>query len=285
MNILVTGGAGFIGHHLIKKLLNENYDVTSIDNYSTGKKSNEVSGCEYINLNLANQSHNLINNQYSMCFHLAALSRVQPSFINPAKSIKNNYLSTLNIADFCNNHNIPLVYAGSSSIHYSPLGSPYAYSKSAGEKLLSMYSKSFKLNCCTARFYNVYGRNQMENGDYATLMGIFEKQYREKKPFTVVGDGKQKRDFIYVGDIVSALISLGHYLADEKRFNTVFELGTGENYSINEIAKMFGENYPIKYIDSRPGEYPETKADYSMAYDILNWKPKIKLDKYIECIL
>ena len=80
-------------------------------------------------------------------------------------------------------------------------------------------------------------------------------------------------------------ISLGHYLADEKRFNTVFELGTGENYSINEIAKMFGENYPIKYIDSRPGEYPETKADYSMAYDILNWKPKIKLDKYIECIL
>ena len=283
MNVLVTGGAGFIGHHLIKKLLNQNYNVTSIDNYTTGRLTNELDGCKYLHSDLS-KGH-IKNNNYEMCFHLAAKSRVQPSFIEPAKFVKNNYLSTLNITDFCNTNNIPLVYAGSSSIHYAPLKSPYAYSKSAGEVLLNMYTCSFDLNCCTTRFYNVYGKKQMESGNYATLMGIFEKQYREKKPFTIVGDGNQKRDFIYVGDVVNALISSAHYLSNEKRWNTIFELGTGENWSINQIATMFGKDYPVKYINERPGEYPETKADYSEAHKLLNWNAKVKLNKYIESLL
>lgn len=289
MNVLVTGGAGFIGHHLIKKLLNKNYNVVSLDNYSTGKKENEVDGCEYIYTDLyetdMNEFYMYSDYKFKMCFHLAALARIQPSFINPAMSIKNNYLATLNVADFCRINSVPMIYAGSSSIHHDPLRSPYAYSKGAGEQLLDLYSKLFDLNCSTSRFYNVYGKNQIESGDYATVIGIFEKQYREKKPLTIVGDGNQRRDFTYVGDIVDALISSAHYLLDKKRDNVTFELGTGDNWSINQVATMFGKDYPVKYLDVRLGEYPETRADYSKAFELLNWKAKIKLNKYIESVL
>ena len=289
MNVLVTGGAGFIGHHLIKKLLNKNYNVVSLDNYSTGKKENEVDGCEYIYTDLyetdMNEFYMYSDYKFKMCFHLAALARIQPSFINPAMSIKNNYLSTLNVADFCRINSVPMIYAGSSSIHHDPLRSPYAYSKGAGEQLLDLYTKLFDLNCSTSRFYNVYGKNQIESGDYATVIGIFEKQYREKKPLTIVGDGNQRRDFTYVGDIVDALISSAYYLLDKKRDNVTFELGTGDNWSINQVATMFGKDYPVKYLDIRLGEYQETRADYSKAFELLNWKAKIKLNKYIESVL
>ena len=283
MNILVTGGAGFIGHHLIKKLLNSDFNVVSLDNYITGEQSNEIEGCEYLCSDLS--VNTIKNKNYSLCFHLAALARIQPSFKKPAKCIKNNYLATLNTAEFCRTNAIPMIYAGSSSIHHNPLRSPYAYSKGAGEQLLDLYTRLFDLNCSTSRFYNVYGRNQIKTGDYATVIGIFENQYINNEPLTIVGNGNQRRDFTYVGDIVNALISSAFYLLDRKRDNVTFELGTGNNWSINQVAGMFGKSYPRKYLDSRPGEYEETRADYSKAYELLDWRAGVQLPAYIESVL
>lgn len=304
MKILITGGAGFIGHHLIKKFKNtcnpsylnyssptgEKHKITSIDNYSTGIKSNHIENVEYIKMDAKNwnqKKDNLVDGYYDLCFHLGAMARIQPSFKNPRETIENNYMSTLNILDLCKKHNIPLVYAGSSSVHHNPFKSPYAYSKFAGEQLLELYNKLFNMNCVITRFYNVYGEKQISIGDYATVMGIFERQYYSNEPFTIVGDGNQKRDFTHVDDIVNGLKKAGQFIVDRKNNQKLnecykFELGRSKNYSINFIAELFDKNHPIKYIKSRAGEYDSTLADYSLARDILNWEAKIDIKDYIQ---
>ena len=136
------------------------------------------------------------------------------------------------------------------------------------------------MDTAICRFYNVYGPHQIEEGTYATVIGIFEKQYREGQPLTIVGDGEQRRDFTHIDDIVDGLIR-----CSEQPFRAeIFELGSGKNYSINEVADMFGEDYPKKYLDKRLGEYDVTLADYSEAKDILDWKPTKDLSDYINFI-
>ena len=134
------------------------------------------------------------------------------------------------------------------------------------------------MDTAICRFYNVYGPYQIEEGTYPTLMGIFEKQYREGNPLTITGEGEQRRDFTHVDDIVDGIIK-----SSEGSFNKceIFELGSGINYSINEIADMFGKDYPKEYIEQRSGEYDVTLADYSHAQELLNWKPKRNIEDYI----
>ena len=290
MKALVTGGAGFVGTNLIKRLLKDGYEVVSVDNYATGKKENHQEGCQYHDFDLSS-SHTLgiyvdhgsypqwRDDEYDVIFHLAALARIQPSLKNPHEALFNNFVSTLNILEYAKRNNIKVVYAGSSSVHHGLYGSPYAWSKFSGEDLCKLYNNVYKLDTTICRFYNVYGPHQVEDGVYSTLMGIFQKQYREGKSLTIVGTGKQRRDFTHIDDIVSGLVKSAEEYFKECE---IFELGSGVNYSINEIADMFGKDYPKEYIEQRPGEYDVTLADYSHARDLLGWNPTRTLQKYVE---
>ena len=282
MRTLVTGGAGFIGTNLIKRLLKDGHDVVSIDNYSTGKKENHQEGCSYWNFDLSDSYCAVLErSEYDVIFHMAALARIQPSLKNPHKTIYNNFVSTLNILEYARQNDIRFVYAGSSSFHHGLYESPYAWSKFSGEDLCKLYSNVYNMDTAICRFYNVYGPHQIEDGTYCTLMGIFEKQYREGKPLTIVGTGEQRRDFTHVDDIVEGLIKC----SEQPLRGEIFELGSGKNYSINEVANMFGDDYPWEYIDQRLGEYDVTLADYTLAKKTLKWKPHSNLPDYIKKIV
>ena len=281
MRVLVTGGVGFIGTNLIKRLIKEGHTVVSLDNYSTGKKENEQKNCMYLNVDINNLEHmdNNLLSDFDVIFHMAALARIQPSLKRPQESINANVNGTLNILELARKGNIPVIYAGSSSFHHGLYGSPYAWSKYAGEQLCELYSKVYNLNTSICRFYNVYGPHQLESGEYSTVLGIFERQLRNNEPLTITGDGEQRRDFTHVDDIVDGL-----YKCIGKEFKAeIFELGRGENFSINEIVDMFGTER--KYIPARKGEYPFTLCDYSKANKTLDWLPNKNLKDYISEVI
>ena len=252
----------------------------SLDNYLTGKKENEQKGCTYIHGDVGDlefwgrrlEKDDMIPD---VIFHLAALARIQPSIKNPTKTLKNNIISTMNVLEYARKNDIQVVYAGSSSFHYSLYGSAYAWSKYGGEELCRLYSGCYDLNTTICRFYNVYGLHQILDGAYAAVVGIFQDQYLNNKPLTITGDGEQRRDFTHVSDIVDGLVRCvgKDYRAEE------FELGSGTNYSINELADMFDTEKT--YIPPRPGEYPATLCDYSKAKTQLGYRPKDNLKQYI----
>ena len=280
MRALVTGGAGFVGTNLIKRLLEDGYDVISLDNYSTGFKKNEQKNCKYYNSDIRDEKKikwpsGVILPKVDVIFHMAALARIQPSINNPNETIRNNFDGTLNILEYAREDNIPVIYAGSSSKHHGLYGSPYAWSKYGGEELCKLYSEVYNLNTTICRFYNVYGPHHIRSGTYATVIGIFENQYLNNKPLTIVGDGEQRRDFTYIDDIVDGLVSC----VGKNHKGEIFELGSGVNYSINELAKMF--NCKTKYIPPRPGEYDVTLCDFSKAEKQLGYKPKVNLKDYV----
>ena len=277
MRIIVTGGAGFVGTNLVKRLMVEGHEVTSLDNYSTGKKENEQQGCKYITGDITDKT--LMLEEYDVIFHIAALARIQPSLKDPNACIEANVNGTLNILNIARKYNTPVIYAGSSSMHHGLYKSPYAWSKYAGEQLCELFSTTFGLNTTICRFYNVYGPHQLEEGDYSTVLGIFERQYRNNEPLTITGDGEQRRDFTHVNDIVNGL----YKCIGRESSADIFELGSGRNYSINEVADLF--NTETKYIPARKGEYPYTLCDYSYAQDELGWKPKEDLQVYINNFL
>ena len=199
--VLVTGGAGFIGSNLIKTLINKGYDVSSIDNYDSGTEDNHVDGCVYYKGDVIDWLTSS-NRSFDICFHLAGLSRIQPSFSNPDETLRVNTIGTQKVLEFARKTGAKMVYAGSSSRWHDPYQSPYATSKYLGEELCKMYRKTYNLHIEIARFYNVYGPGEIIDGDWAALTGIWRRQVRDGNKITIVGDGNQRRDFTYVGDIV-----------------------------------------------------------------------------------
>ena len=277
---LVTGGAGFIGTNLIKRLIGNGHQVLCFDNYSTGSKDNEQPGCQYFNINLADsEDYNLLINRPDAIFHLAALARIEPSFQFPKKTFEDNVNGTLNILDYAKEHNIKVVYAGSSSYHGGVYENPYTYTKWQGEELCKLYNKIYALDTIICRFYNVYGPYQITDGAYSAIVGIFENQYLNKDPLTITGDGEQRRDFTHVDDIVDGLIKASEYSSSN---SDIFEFGTGKNYSINELADMFGKDYPKKYLPKREGEMRTTLCDISSAKEKINYSPTKDLGDYIK---
>ena len=284
MRALVTGGVGFIGTNLIKRLLKDGHEVVSIDNYSTGKKENHLEGCSYNNFDISDDyvpygrlywPHSIkVMDEVGypdVIFHLAALPRIQPSFKTPTESFKANVLGTMNILEWARkNGNIPIVYAGSSSTHGDKYANPYTFTKWQGEKLCKMYSYIYEVPTAICRFYNVYGPHQLTEGEYCTLIGIFETLYKEGKPLTITGDGEQRRDFTHVEDIVDGLMRVSEH---NTFMGQEFEFGRGKNHSVWDIAEAFGKGHRIKYIDGRPGEMRETLCTDTTAYDLLDWKP------------
>ena len=289
MRMLVTGGAGFVGTNLIKRLLKDGHEVVSVDNYSTGKRENHQEGCQYHDFDLSyGFKYKVFDDEYDVIFHMVALARIQPSIKNPHKTIFNNFVSTLNILEYARQKNIGFIYAGSSSFHHGLYGSPYAWSKFSGEELCKLYSSVYDVPTSICRFYNVYGPHQVEEGTWATIIGKFENQFRNNKPLTIVGDGEQRRDFTHIDDIVDGLIRISramHGEVDMRYAGEVFELGKGKNYSINEVADMFGKDYPRVNLPVQQGEYDRTLADYSLAQDMLDWTPSVDLSTYIKSVV
>ena len=274
--ILVTGGVGFIGTNLIKRLLSEGHEVISVDNYSTGKKENEQEGCVYHDLDINDRE---LNFNVDVIFHIAALARIQPSLIRPQETIEANVNGTLNVLELARKNNTPVIFAGSSSFHHGLYGSSYAWSKHAGEQLCKLYSEVYGLNTSICRFYNVYGPHQLEDGEYSTVLGIFERQYRNDEPLTITGKGEQRRDFTHVDDIVDGL----YRCMDKDLKAEIFELGRGVNYSINEIVDMFGAER--KYIPARSGEYDVTLCTDTKAHEMLGLTPTRNLEDYIKSVI
>ena len=299
MKALVTGGAGFIGYNLIKRLLQDGHEVVSVDNYSTGKKENEHEGCTYYNYDISS-SHTIgiyvdhgtypswRDDEYDVIFHLAALPRIQPSFKNPVRTFDTNVIGTRNILELVRKQkNCQVIFAGSSSTHGGVYRNPYTFTKWQSEELCKLYYKVYGVNVSIYRFYNVYGDRNPIEGEYCTVLGIFERQFSNNEPLTITGDGEQRRDFTHVDDIVEGMMlgwrsqRIGQDVAGQE-----YELGSGYNYSINEVTDMFGwteksEPYPTEYIDERPGEVRETKCDFSKAYKELGYTPENNLVDYI----
>ena len=276
--ILVTGGAGFIGSNLIVKLLSIGYKVYSLDNYSTGFKTNEHDGCNYFtgDVNNINKIRFSSTNKFDVIFHLAALARIQPSFENPIQVFESNISGTSMVLEFARENGSKVVFAGSSSRWHNPEESPYAMSKYIGEQLCKMYQKSFGMDVQIARFYNVYGPKELTEGDYATLLGIWRRKRRLGEPLPIYGDGKQRRDFTHVFDICEGLSKI----MDTDIKNIDWELGTGVNYSINEICDMFGSER--EYLPDRKHNYQETirKDDSTLIH--LKWRPEDRIKEYIQ---
>jgi len=286
MQVLVTGGVGFVGSNLIEKLHKQGHEVISVDNYSTGKKENEHSFCEYHNVDLQEHPLEYVKMEKpDIIYHLAAKARILPSIQNPLHTMKNNVNSMIHVLDYARSKNVPVVYAGSSSVVGDIYSNPYTLSKFYGEELCKMYSEVYDTPISICRFYNVYGKYQLTEGAYCTLIGIFERLYNNNQPLTITGDGEQRRDFTHVDDIVDGLIRCGKGLTSSGDklviMGKTFELGRGKNYSINEIADTFGD-YPREYINGRSGEMRETLNTDIMARDMLGWNPKGDVIDYIK---
>lgn len=276
MNILVTGGAGFIGTNLIKRLLSEGHSVVCIDNYHTGLEENHQLGCKYIRADLQSIFDYGALGEFNIVYHLAAMARIQPSFKHPDLYFKINVGPTLKLAQYCANNNIPLIFAGSSSHHSGRFKNPYTFSKDVAEDVIKLYQTHYKLKASIARFYNVYGPYHLRTEGYSTLIGAWENKIQKEEPLVIYGDGTKRRDFTHVDDIVDGLVKI----QEKEAWGYIFELGRGENYSVKEIADMFGVD--VVYRENKPGEAQDTLCTNDLAKTILGWEPKKNIRDYIK---
>ncbi len=276
--VLVTGGAGFIGSNLLKSLIDHNHKLFSLDNYSTGQKKNEIDGVTYIEEDILNIGN--ITNDFDLCFHLAAQSRVQPSFRNPEESFLVNALGSSKVMEWARINNTKVIYAGSSSKHHNPSDSPYAMYKFLGEEICKLYRKSFNVNVEIARFYNVYGPGENIDEVFGNVIGIWRSKIEKGEHLPIIGDGEQKRDFIHVYDLVDGLLKIAF---SELNHDDAWELGTGINYSINSVFKFFNERFNVNsiYLPDQQGNYRKTLRENDDTLKLLNWEPKDRLKEHI----
>ena len=283
MKILVTGGAGFIGSNLIDHLVEQKKEILSVDNFTTGIKENVNKEVFSLDFDIRNNwEENDILKRYNpqVIYHLAALPRIRPSFKNPSEVLSVNCAGTVNVLEYARNRKCKVIFAGSSSVQYDVYANPYAHSKYVGEQYCIMYNRVYGLSVAIARFFNVYGKRQIRSGEFANVIGIFERQTIKNELLTITGNGEQRRDFTNVDDICSALLKM-----QNKYWNgEVFNLGRGCNYSINEVAKMFKPK-GFTYLPAGSGEAKETLADNAFSKEALGWEPKINLNDYIDSFL
>ena len=209
---------------------------------------------------------------------MAALPRIGPSFKNPKEVCDVNVGGTQNILDLARKYEIPVVYAGSSSFWGGVYKNPYTFSKWQGEELCKMYERIYGLSITICRFYNVYGDYMPVDGEYRTVLPIFLEQHKKGKPLTITSDGEQRRDFTHVDDIVDAMMKV----VQLNKWGSVYELGRGENHSINEVADMFGDDSERVHIDEIPGETRNTLCRSELARKKLRWKPEKNIKEWVE---
>lgn len=298
MSVAVIGGAGFIGSNLVDELMAHGHEVTVLDSLLDGKLENLA---RWKGNNKFEFVRGDARDKYlvkSVCdhkdwvFNLAAMARIQPSITDPHFALENNIMASVNVLEACREGAVKrYVYSASSSVtgdtganlasHDIPvkegvetdIKSPYALSKYFGEQLADLYHRLYGMSTCSLRYFNAYGPRHQESGSYATVVAIFRKQVREGKPMTAVGDGTQRRDFTFVGDVVRAnMMAAMNYSA-----TGTFNIGTGKNYSILEVAELVAPGHPVEFIPARKGEYTATLADNSRAGEELGWSPQVSL--------
>jgi UDP-glucose 4-epimerase len=276
--VLVTGGCGFVGHSLTLELIKRGYEVDVIDNLSIGREAKIPEGCTFLGGDIRGMD-NQDDKPYAYIFHLAALSRIQPSFQNPTQTFSVNVDGAKQVVEYAFQNKCKLIYAGSSSRWHNPMLSPYAMSKHMGEEWIKMYKEVYELNSEIVRFYNVYGPGELVDSHMAAVIGLWRAAIKKGETIKIHGDGEQRRDFTHIDDIVDGLIRIAE--SDEKH-EDAWELGTGKNYSLNEVARMF--NVFCEYVDDVKGNYRETLRVNSDAIDRLGWQPKDKLKDYINSL-
>ena len=296
MKTLVTGGAGFIGSHLVDKLLNIGYEVIVLDNFSTGRKEN----LEHVNDKIKLVECDLSVkgdwikefNGVDWVFHLASLADIVPSIQNPESYFRSNVDATFYVLEASRHANIKrFIYSASSSCYGIPdryptseesdikPQYPYALAKRMGEELVEHWAQLYNLPAISLRFFNVYGTRSRTSGTYGAVFGVFLAQKLANKPYTVVGDGNQTRDFTYVTDIVEALV----VSALSSKSNKIYNIGSDKTISINKIVELLGGEKV--YIPKRPGEPDCTYADISKIKNELDWHPTISIEEGVEKIL
>ena len=291
MNIIVTGGCGFIGSHLVDELVSLGHTVKVIDNLSANNDKfyfNEKA--KYYKFDICDlESIEPLFEDVSYVFHLAAEARIQPSIENPTHAVNVNVLGTTNILKCCVKYNIKrLIYSSTSAIYglkcnlptdeNEPIDclNPYSATKYAGEEMIRCYNKLHGLDACIFRYFNVYGERSPVSGPYSLVIGIFLAQ-KDKQSLTVVGDGQNERDFVHVKDVVAVNIAA---MENNNNLNSeVFNIGFGKNYKILDIARMISNN--IVHVEPRKGEAKSTLADINKAKQTLNWNPEINLEKWL----
>lgn len=296
MRSLITGGAGFIGSHLVDALLGIGHEVTVLDNFSTGRRENLDHIKEKIQLIECDLSVPGEWVKYfkdaDWVFHLAALADIVPSIQNPEAYFRANVDGTFNVLQASNSASVKrFIYAASSSCygipdHYPTKESaeikpqyPYALTKRLGEELVMHWAQVYKLPAISCRFFNVYGTRSRTSGTYGAVFGVFLAQKLAGQPMTIVGDGEQTRDFTYVTDIARALIAAAESIYAGKIYN----IGSGQTISVNRLVELLGGDKI--HIPKRPGEPDCTFADISEIRKDLGWEPAISIQTGVEKIL
>ena len=277
MKVLVTGGAGFIGSHLCEQLAQDENEVFSLDNYSTGTEENHVDNVTYIKGETKN-IEKLINFIPDIIYHLGEYSRVEQSFDDIEKVWSSNKDGIFAVLQFCRKTKAKIVYAGSSTkFGDGGLGrsqSPYAWSKASNTELVENYANWFGVKYAITYFYNVYGDREISSGKYATLIALFIEKYKNGEPLTVVSPGTQLRNFTHIDDIISGLVLVG-----EKGEGDNYGIGCSCSYSILDIAKMFGGS--IEMLPERKGNRMASEVMCERTRN-LGWKEKATIKDYIK---
>ena len=294
MKSLVTGGAGFIGSNLVDRLLEIGHEVVVIDN-----EYSDAHDQFYWNDKAQNYKYDIRDYQNTRplydgvdyVFHIAAEARIQPAILNPIEAVSINSVGTCTVLQCSREAGVKRVVYSSTSSGYGMNQSPnietqpddclnpYSVSKVSGEKLCKMYTNLYGLPTILFRYFNVYGERQPLRGQYAPVVGIFLRQRAVGEPLTIVGDGNQRRDFTHVRDVVQANILAATKEVDSDVFGQLYNVGTGNNYSINQIARMISDN--TINISPRPGESRVTLANNQKLRRTFGWEPTIKLDDWI----
>ena len=291
---LVTGGCGFIGSHIVDELVKRNHKVVVIDDLSA--KENEEfyfnNEAQYYKYDITKDESSTLFKDIDNVFHLAARSRIQPTIDSPGQCFEVNTVGTQRVLEWSRLNGVKnFVYSSTSSLYghqnqipFNPnmptdCLNPYSMSKWMGEQICKLYSQLYNFNSTTLRYFNVYGPREPIKGQYAPVVGLFKRQSAEGKSMTIVGDGEQRRDFTYIDDIVEANMKAIAVDPFNIKGNKIYNVGTGKNYSIKEIAEMIGG--PIKKIDARPAEVNETLADITETTKDLGWSPRFNLKDMI----
>ena len=291
---LVTGGAGFIGSNLVDYLIQQGHEVICVDNESAECNDKFYWNDKACNIIGDITDYDFIKNCFKdvdYVFHLAAKSRLQPAIKNPIEAVYKNCVGTTTILQCAREAGVKrFVYSSTSSGYgFNPSPNvetqpddclnPYSASKVAAEKFCKMYSDLYGLETVVLRYFNVFGERSPRRGQYAPVIGIFDRQRLSGEALTIVGDGTQRRDFIYVGDVAKANLIAAEANLDKKYFGQVFNIGSGINYSVQEIADAISDNQT--YIPKREGEMETTWSNIEKASEVLGWKPEVDVLEWI----
>ncbi len=290
MKILVTGGAGFIGFHLVDRLIKDGYKVIVIDNLFSGKKENLNKKAKFYKIDICSSEITKIfqREKPEIVFHLAAIPRVPVSVQNPVLTSEVNIVGSVNIFKTSADNKVKrILFASSSSVYGdqkklllketmipNPI-SPYGLQKYVGEQFAKLFTNLYKIPIISLRYFNVYGPRINFDSEYSLVIGKYLKLKKEGKPLTIYGDGKQTRGFCYIDDVVEANIKA--MKSNKLKGGEVINIGSDKSYSVNYLADLIGGEKV--YLPPRPGDVKHTRADISLAKKLLNWQPKISFEE------